>query len=215
MNCLNCGQETKNVKYCCTSCAAKVNNRLTVKRKPEGKCSTCETPIKTSWKQCLECRHDKTKTIKLNATTKRVSKDNPNGLVCSICSIVKTDENAFKLKDGRWQSYCKQCNAVMTAIRSRAFKTLCLQYKGGCCEKCGYDKCPASLNFHHKDPNQKSFSISQRKSKKLDEEVKRELDLCSLLCANCHYEEHYTAYSEHHKLVLDYVNKVPTQGIAP
>ncbi len=66
-----------------------------------------------------------------------------------------------------------------------------IEYKGGKCENCGYDKCPAVLEFHHLDPSKKDFSITSHKSPKVWELVKPELDKCILFCANCHREEHF------------------------
>jgi hypothetical protein len=65
-----------------------------------------------------------------------------------------------------------------------------IEYKGGKCEKCGYDKCAEALDFHHVDPATKSFSISKAKGNKMDA-LKKEADKCVLLCSNCHREEHY------------------------
>lgn len=71
--------------------------------------------------------------------------------------------------------------------RSRAIKAV--NYKGGKCKKCGYDKCIAALDFHHRNAEDKSFTISSGCTKKWDTLVK-ELDKCDLLCANCHREYH-------------------------
>lgn len=64
-----------------------------------------------------------------------------------------------------------------------------VEYKGGKCEICGYDKCITALHFHHKDPNEKDFTVS-RKSYSF-ERLKEEVDKCILVCANCHSEIHY------------------------
>jgi hypothetical protein len=69
-------------------------------------------------------------------------------------------------------------------LRSKALK-----YKGAKCALCGYDKCERALQFHHIDPEKKSFAIG---SKLIAwEKLKKELDKCMLLCANCHLETHY------------------------
>ena len=64
-------------------------------------------------------------------------------------------------------------------------------YKGGCCQKCGYDKYIGALEFHHIDPLKKDFNPSNLKRYKFDEKVKNELDKCVLLCSNCHRETHF------------------------
>lgn len=68
-------------------------------------------------------------------------------------------------------------------------KQKCIDYLGGKCVVCGYNKCNAALQFHHKDPNEKDFSISMASAWGF-ERVKPELDKCVLLCANCHVEVH-------------------------
>lgn len=68
-------------------------------------------------------------------------------------------------------------------------KEKAVEYKGGKCEKCGYNKCITALEFHHKDPDEKEFSFSKYANNSWDK-VQPELDKCALLCANCHREEH-------------------------
>ena len=46
MNCLNCGKETTNPKYCSKSCSATHTNILYPKRKTKKKCSVCGEPVK-------------------------------------------------------------------------------------------------------------------------------------------------------------------------
>ena len=62
------------------------------------------------------------------------------------------------------------------------------QLRGGACIKCGYNKCIKALEFHHIDPAQKDFTISNDHFKLKDavEESKK----CVLLCSNCHKELH-------------------------
>jgi hypothetical protein len=54
--CLQCGSETTNPKYCSRACAATQNNRTTPKRRPEGECTTCGTPVSTRLRYCEPCR---------------------------------------------------------------------------------------------------------------------------------------------------------------
>jgi predicted transcriptional regulator len=67
-------------------------------------------------------------------------------------------------------------------------KSKLVEYKGGCCEKCGYNKSEQALQFHHMNPNEKDFNISGR-SYSL-ERMKKEVDKCIMVCANCHIEIH-------------------------
>lgn len=76
------------------------------------------------------------------------------------------------------------------AKRRRKIKQKAIEYKGGCCQRCGYNKCVGALEFHHLDSNKKDFSVSQRGYSTAWEKVKLELDKCILVCSNCHREIH-------------------------
>ena len=81
-------------------------------------------------------------------------------------------------------------NKQVTRISNwrRKIKLKALEYKGGKCEKCGYNRCVSSMDFHHLDPNEKDFGLSG--SIKSWEITKKELDKCILVCKNCHGEIH-------------------------
>ena len=72
-------------------------------------------------------------------------------------------------------------------------KRLLVDYKGGKCERCGYNKNLAALEFHHIDPKTKEFNMGRNLSRDMDK-LKLEVDKCMLLCANCHKEEHNPDY---------------------
>jgi len=63
---------------------------------------------------------------------------------------------------------------------------------GGKCQICGYDKYQGALHFHHIDPTQKQFAISEATARKkfTNEQINNEINKCALLCANCHAEVH-------------------------
>jgi hypothetical protein len=61
--------------------------------------------------------------------------------------------------------------------------------KGGKCSICGYNKCMQALEFHHLDPNQKDIGVSTNLSTNFDK-LKKEVEKCILVCANCHREIH-------------------------
>lgn len=63
-----------------------------------------------------------------------------------------------------------------------------IDYKGGACQFCGYNKCQEALDFHHLDSKKKDFNISG--GTKSFERLKPEIDKCVLVCANCHREIH-------------------------
>lgn len=70
----------------------------------------------------------------------------------------------------------------------RRQKEKLVEYKGGKCEKCGYNKSIQALQFHHLNPEEKDFSISGKSYS--FERMKKEVDKCIMVCANCHIEIH-------------------------
>jgi DNA-binding transcriptional ArsR family regulator len=86
--------------------------------------------------------------------------------------------------------YCKICTSKQSLDRQRALKQQAVDYKGGCCEKCGYSKYNGALEFHHLDPSKKDFNIGALKNYTFSSKIKEELDKCILVCANCHREIH-------------------------
>lgn len=74
------------------------------------------------------------------------------------------------------------------AKRRRKIKTLSINYKGGKCQICGYNKFQGALDFHHVDPKQKSFSIGEKGYTRSWDRIKEELNKCILVCATCHRE---------------------------
>ena len=120
---------------------------------------------------------------------------------CPICGkdfiIINTN--------GRSRKYCYECSPSYDDPQKRAASINCLRrkmkeqaikIKGGKCEKCGYDKCIGALQFHHIDPQNKKFGLSQNGNLHSWEEYLKEANKCILLCANCHAEEHDRLFRE-------------------
>lgn len=160
--CLECGIEFEKVvrkdsssnHFCGRSCAARYNNRVHPKRRPEGKCRTCGCPVRTSDRYCSDdCKGVASKARKIPEPVLR--------------------EHRAQAVVG-WRRRTKQ----------RA-----LALKGGCCQVCGYSKAVSALVFHHLDPSQKDFVISNSNCKSWAR-VQKELEKCVLLCNRCHAEVH-------------------------
>ena len=88
-----------------------------------------------------------------------------------------------------------KCMTCVTKLRRLRLKIKCVEYLGGKCVNCGFDKHLAALQFHHRNSNNKDFLISSinTKSWKL---IIEELNKCDLLCANCHAVKHSTNYDD-------------------
>lgn len=85
---------------------------------------------------------------------------------------------------------CKKCNSEAVSDRRRVIKAKAIEYKGGACSMCGYNKFQGALEFHHTDPSQKDFAIAHKGHCTSWEKIKMELDKCILVCSNCHRELH-------------------------
>lgn len=83
----------------------------------------------------------------------------------------------------------RKSNLSKRVIMWRKDKKLKLvEYKGGCCQNCGYKKSIGALEFHHINPDDKDFTISGKSYS--FERLKKEVDKCVLVCSNCHIEIH-------------------------
>lgn len=108
---------------------------------------------------------------------------------CSSCNGQFNLDNFYKKVDGRPYGKCKPCHNKRNVSWDNKMKSFAVEYKGGKCIGCGYNKTLSALEFHHLNPDKKDFAISRRRGFKLDQ-IKPELDKCVLVCANCHAEIH-------------------------
>ena len=89
---------------------------------------------------------------------------------------------------------CRKCLKKVNGVdRWRRNKKVAVAYKGGKCEMCGYDKCMGALDFHHRDPATKDPQWRKLRCRHPDN-IKEELDKCTLVCKNCHAEIHEKMY---------------------
>jgi transposase-like protein len=82
---------------------------------------------------------------------------------------------------------CKHCRVEAVSKRRRRTKRTLVEEAGGACAICGYDRSVVALQFHHLDRTTKSFELSRKVTRSL-EETRREASKCVLLCGNCHAE---------------------------
>ena len=161
----------------CLKCEKDLPNRLTVNGKIHNIsnrkfCLECSPFKQHNTKNLLECELIQTKKI------------------CPMCKIEKPVDEFYSRRNGTNCSvYCKVCTNSSTVDRQRAVKQKAVDYLGGKCNVCSYDKYIGALEFHHINPAEKDFSIAQLKLSSF-ERIKSELDKCVLLCANCHREFH-------------------------
>lgn len=114
---------------------------------------------------------------------------------CKQCNrlLVVDKTNFYIQKNGKVHAWCKECNDRITYQAQIKRKQKAVDYKGGKCSRCGYNKYIGSLDFHHMDPSQKDFNISQLRTYSW-KSLKKEVDKCICVCKNCHAEIHYEIF---------------------
>lgn len=89
----------------------------------------------------------------------------------------------------RLTSWCKECNRKHVNKSTRDYKKEIIEYMGGKCNICGYNKCIHALDIHHISPDKKDPNF-KRLRRVLRDNLKKELEGCILVCSNCHREIH-------------------------
>ena len=90
------------------------------------------------------------------------------------------------------RTYADRAEYLKEAVnkRRRKLKAMAVEYRGGRCILCGYDRTPWALDLHHVNGALKEFGLSAKGMTRSWEKIKREADKCVLVCANCHREVH-------------------------
>jgi len=126
---------------------------------------------------------------------------------CSKCKQIKSLTEFNKHKRGA-TSWCKECvrersrryyeeKSEIVKARNKIYlqerRKWYNEYKQTLkCSKCGENH-PACLEFHHQNPKEKEFGISEalRQLNLGKEDILKEIDKCEVLCSNCHKKLHY------------------------
>ncbi len=111
-----------------------------------------------------------------------------NEKFCNMCKKTLPISD-FDKKHGKiyLRTYCKSCYSKIVMENQKRKKIDAVNYNGGHCLKCGYDKNYGSLVFHHK--NKKDCDWKKLRSMSW-ENIIEEINKCDLLCQNCHTELH-------------------------
>ena len=107
--------------------------------------------------------------------------------IIKVCNKHGIHEH-FKDSSGRFR--CMKCRVEAVQRRRDKIKIMAVEYKGGKCCICGYNKYVGALEFHHLNPNEKDFGIGAKGYTRSYQRIKEELDKCICVCSNCHKEIH-------------------------
>lgn len=109
---------------------------------------------------------------------------------CKQCGETVKEKMMSKGQGRKSKSLCKVCHNKNTIERGRRNRRIYIEYLGGKCVKCNYDKCDSALEFHHRDQSKKDLRFNYIRYWGF-EKAKKELNKCDLVCSNCHREIHY------------------------
>lgn len=136
--------------------------------------------------QCKKCQKRFPSSIVIDGKRKKLD----TRVFCLECNPYKSNTRNIMVPSKN----SKEKNAAYMANyykeRSKRKKEL-VDLKGGKCIHCGYNRCINVLSFHHRDPSQKTFSLSKNVIWKIPwNELLTEIEKCDLVCMNCHGEIH-------------------------
>lgn len=159
---------------------------------------------------CKQCNKQFPNLMKINGVKKSLC----NRKYCIDCSPwgmhntksfshvrVLTQERECRICQKPYQKKGSMCQSCATNMRRYKIKIDSINYLGGVCSSCGYDKCIGAMVFHHINPDEKDFAISHGYTHSW-EAIKIELDKCILLCQNCHAELHWNEVDDKRQLML-------------
>lgn len=99
------------------------------------------------------------------------------------------DPNRRKIIDKRYYEKHKKEIYRKRRIRLKNLKIELIKILGNKCQTCGYNKCIAALEFHHKEEG-KIRHVAHIIENSSKQKALKEIEKCILLCANCHRELH-------------------------
>jgi hypothetical protein len=128
---------------------------------------------------------------------------------CSTCAQDLDDDRFYRrgpgsgTRAGYFLAICKDCRRARSAriyietdgvtdkAAYRRKREVLDKAKDIPCMRCGATHPPYVMDFHHRDPSNKSFSIGVNCGSKGLDALVAEIAKCDVLCANCHrYTEH-------------------------
>lgn len=110
--------------------------------------------------------------------------------ICTKCNISKTIDCFYSRgpkENNAPTSWCKTCLNKRSMEKWKQKRLDAIKYLGGICVDCKQSFHPNVFDFHHL--HDKDFDWAKLKLRS-DNDIKKELDKCILLCSNCHRMRH-------------------------
>lgn len=99
-----------------------------------------------------------------------------------LCKCGETNPEKFY---GHSKQTCSKCHNRKTSKLGRNNRLFAVEYLGGKCIECGFNKHTCALDIHHLDPTIKDKYFRNMRSWGKDR-ILKEIESCVLLCRNCH-----------------------------
>lgn len=128
-------------------------------------------------RHCIKCKLIKPHYIK------------PSGKAVAFCISCKAEYNIkhYELTKEKYRQ--SRIDTRLAAVAE--IKKLQFEKKRKPCMDCGMSYPPYIMQFDHRDPSEKSFSVAARRHG--IDKIKLEIEKCDLVCANCHAERTHGA----------------------
>jgi hypothetical protein len=113
---------------------------------------------------------------------KRYDKTDPSArrVTCRVC---RRGPERFRKRSAAYRDRQNERRQIRGAAARREVRD------GLSCSVCG-ESDPATLDFHHRDPSQKTAELSKLLKHGLTARALSEMGKCDVLCANCHRKLH-------------------------
>jgi hypothetical protein len=182
-NCIKCGIETSNPRFCSRTCSTSYNNSKCPKRKPKNNCITCGTQIKSPLKRCVLCRSKMLSEPRTCPTCGSKFRHKWNKYCSKVCVQQNTGEStASKTRHReeylryiqRWKDGIESGNRSLSSVSWHIRRYLFEKYGSKCCKCNWYEVNPTSgkvpLQIDHINGDWSDNSEAN----------------LQLLCPNCH-----------------------------
>jgi len=147
-------------------------------------------------KICTKCKLEKS----LDLFSYNRGKPRPACKECRVKESTKYYQTNTKDRKAYYQKRLKKLYANditrirLNEISANSRKKKIVRYRNFMktqkCIKCGFDDYRA-LQWHHRNPSEKSFTIASQSTHTSWEKLMKEIDKCDCLCANCHFILHH------------------------
>jgi formate-dependent nitrite reductase cytochrome c552 subunit len=121
--------------------------------------------------------------VMLMATAKVLAEAAKCDVVCANCHRVRTQASWIgRPRKGDYKAPSAARRAALWKVRA----DLLAELRNVPCADCGCRFPKAAMDFDHRDPSDKSYTVSRMLFRTSTEEVLREAAKCDVVCANCH-----------------------------